>query len=213
MTDTRLGGAAMIAAAVAGIMVMAVHPTSHELLAPGKFTMIAALGEAVHIVAIITVPFAFLGALVLARYIDSPNRLAMSALAIYGFALAAIVSAATFSGLVAIPILQKIVEQPQSAAQWEGFATYSSIVNQGFARIYTILTSIAIALWSVQIVRTRMLPRAAGIYGLVVAPVTFIAVASGHVRLDVHGFGAVVLLQGIWLIAVGAALYRTTRTE
>jgi hypothetical protein len=213
MTDTRLGGAAMIAAAVAGILIMAVHPTSHNLLAPDKFPIVAAIGEAVHIFAIISTPVAFLGALALARHMDSPNRLAMSALAIYGFALVAIVSAATFSGLVAIPILQKIVEQPQSAAQWEGFATYSGIVNQGFARIYTILASIAIALWSVQIVRTRMLPRAAGIYGLVIAPVIFIAVASGHVRLDVHGFGAVVLLQAIWFIAVGAALYRTSGTE
>jgi hypothetical protein len=213
MTDTRLGGAAMIAAAVAGILVMAVHPTSHALLAPGKFSTVAMLGEAVHIVAIITTPIAFLGALALARHTDSPNRLAITGLAIYGFALAAIMCAAIFSGLVAIPILQKMVEQPQSAAEWEGFAAFSGIVNQGFARIYTILVSIAIALWSVQIVQTRRLPRAAGIYGLVIAPVIFMAVASGHVRLDVHGFGAVVLLQGIWLIAVGAALYRTSRPE
>jgi hypothetical protein len=213
MTDTRLGGAAMSAAAIAGIMVMAVHPTSHEILAPGKFTTIAMLGEAVHIFAIITTPIAFLGALALARHMDSPNRVAMSALAIYGFALVAVMIAATLSGLVAIPILQKLVEQPQSAAQWTGLATYSGMLNQAFARIYTILASIAIALWSVEIVRTRVLPRAAGIYGLVIAPVIFIAVGSGHVRLDVHGFGAVVLLQGIWLIAVGTALYRRSRTE
>jgi hypothetical protein len=29
------------------------------------------------------------------------------------------------------------------------------------------------------------------------------------VKLDVHGFGAVVLLQGIWLIATGVALNRS----
>lgn len=199
----------MITAAVAGITVMAVHPTSHELLTPGKFTMVAALGEAVHIFAIITTTIAFLGALALARYLDSPNRLAMSALAIYGFAAVAIAIAGTLSGLVAIPVLQKLVDQPQSAAQWHGFAEYSGLLNQAFARIYTILTSIAIALWSVAIVRSRKLPRAAGIYGLVIAPVIFLVVASGHVRLDVHGFGAMVLLQAIWSIAVGAALYRT----
>ncbi len=202
----------MIAAAVAGTIVMAVHPTSHELLAPGKFTTIAVLGEAVHIFAIITTPVAFLGALALARHMDSPNRLAMSALAIYGFALVAIVSAATLSGLVAIPILQKMADHPESAAQWGGFAAYTGMLNQAFAKIYTLLVSIAVALWSVQIVRTRILPRAAGIYGLVIAPIIFIAVGSGHVRLDVHGFGAVVLLQGIWLVAVGTALYRTSPT-
>jgi hypothetical protein len=213
MTDTRLGGAAMIAAAIAGIIIMAVHPASHGLLTPGQFSTVAAIGEAVHIVAIITLPIAFLGALALARHMDSPNRVAMSALAIYGFALVAIMSAATFSGLVAIPSLQRVVEQPQSAGEWRGFATYSGVVNQGFARIYTILVSIAIALWSIQIVRTRILPRAAGIYGLVVAPVIFVAVASGHVRLDVHGFGAVVLLQAIWFVSAGTALYRANRSN
>jgi hypothetical protein len=209
MTDTRLGGAAMIAAAIAGIITMMAHPTSHDLLSPGQFRTIAVIGEAVHIFAIISMTIAFLGAVALARYLDSPNRIAMSALAIYGFAVVAIMIAATFSGLVAIPVLQKLVEQPQSAAQWQGLATYSGLLNQAFARIYTILVSIAIALWSVAIVRSSQLPRAAGIYGLVIAPVIFVAVSSGHVRLDVHGFGAVVLLQAIWSIAVGAALYRS----
>ena len=191
---------------------MMVHPTSHDLLASGQFSVIAALGEAIHIFAIITAPIAFLGAVALARHMDAPNRVAITALAIYGFALVAVMIAATLSGLVAIPILQKLVEEPQSATQWEGLAKFSGLLNQAFARIYTILTSIAIALWSVPIVRTRKLPRGAGIYGLVIAPVIVIAVGSGHVQLDVHGFGAVVLLQGIWFIAVGAALYRTRPT-
>lgn len=187
---------------------MMVHPTSHDVLAPGQFHTVALLGEAVHIFAIITTTVAFLGALALARYMDSPNRLAMSALVIYGFAAVAVMIAATLSGLVAIPVLQKLVEQPQAAEQWQGFATYSGLLNQAFARIYALLASIAIALWSVAIVRSRKLPRAAGIYGVTIAPIIFVVVASGHVRLDVHGFGAVVLLQGIWFIATGAALYR-----
>ena len=198
----------MIAAAIAGIITMAVHPTSHDVLTGGHFQAVAVLGEAVHIVAIITTTFAFLGALALARYLDSPNRLAMSALVIYGFAAVAVMIAATLSGLVAIPVLQKMVEQPETAAQWQGLAAFTGLLNQAFARIYTLLASVAIALWSVAMVRSRKLPLAAGIYGLVIAPVIFVAVASGHVRLDVHGFGAVVLLQGIWFVATGAALYR-----
>lgn len=212
MTDTRLGGAAIIAAAVAGIIVMAVHPTSHELFAPGKFSAVAVLGEAVHIFAILSNPVAFLGALALARYLDLPNRIAMSALAVYGFALVAVTIAATLSGLVAIPIMHKLVDQSQSSPQLELLAQYTGLLNQAFAKIYALLTSIAIALWSIPIIRTRRLPRAAGIYGLVIAPVIFVAVVSGSVRLDVHGMGAVVLLQGIWFIAVGATLYRTSRT-
>ncbi len=212
MTDTRLGGAAIIAAAIAGILVMAVHPTSHELFASGKFSTVAILGEAIHIVAILSNPVAFLGALALARYLDSPNRLAVSALTIYGLALVAVTIAATLSGLVAIPIMHKLVDQPQSSPQLEMLAQYTGLLNQAFAKTYALLASIAIGVWSIPIVRTRKLPLAAGIYGLVIAPVIFVAVVSGSVRLDVHGMGAVVLLQGIWFIAVGATLYRTSRT-
>jgi hypothetical protein len=202
----------MIAAAIAGVLTMMVHPTSHDVLASGQFATIAAFGQAIHIFAIITAPIAFLGAMALARHMDAPNRVAISALVIYGFALVAVMIAATLSGLVAIPVLQKLVEQPEPATQWQGLAQFSGLLNQGFAKIYTLLASIAIALWSVPIVRTGKLPRAAGIYGLVIAPVIFVAVGSGHVRLDVHGFGAVVLLQAIWFVAVGAALYRTRPT-
>jgi hypothetical protein len=125
--------------------------------------------------------------------------------------IVAIVIAPTLSGLVAIPIIQKLVLEPQSAAQWQPLAEYTGYLNQAFARIYTLLAAIAIALWSIPIVRTRRLPRAIGIYGLVMAPVVFVVVGSGHIRLDVHGFGAVVLLQAIWSIAAGTALYRTSR--
>ena len=209
MSDARLGGAAMIAAAIAGMITMMLHPTSKDMFVPGQVSMIATLGWVIHIFAIISVPFAFLGALALARYMDSPNRLAITALAVYGVALVAIVIAPTLSGLVAVPIIQKLVLEPQSAAQWKPLAEYTGYLNQAFARIYTLLAAIAIALWSVPMARTRILSRATGIYGLVISPVIFIVVGSGHVKLDVHGFGAVVLLQGIWLIATGAALHRS----
>jgi hypothetical protein len=209
LSDARLGGAAMIAAAIAGIIIMALHPLGHGPMTPDHFGTGAVIGEAIHVLSIICTPFAFLGALALTRHMDSPNRLALTALAIYGFALVAIVIAPALSGLVAIPILQKMIAEPQAAAQWQTFATYTGYLNQAFARIYALLTCIAIGLWSLVIVRTRILPRGAGIYGLVISPVVFAAVGSGHVRLDAHGFGAVVLLQGVWFIIVGTALYRT----
>jgi hypothetical protein len=39
--------------------------------------------------------------------------------------------------------------------------------------------------------------------------VTLMALFSDHLTLDVHGFGAVVLLQAIWLIMVGSELRGT----
>lgn len=67
-------------------------------------------------------------------------------------------------------------------------------------------SSAAIGLWSMEIVRTGQLRRSAGILGCAVAALALLALFSGHLRLDVHGFGAVVLAQATWLIVVGLEL-------
>jgi hypothetical protein len=56
--------------------------------------------------------------------------------------------------------------------------------------------------------RSGLFSRSLGIYGCVVAPLTLIAVLSGHVRLNVHGFGMVILGQAIWFISAGVLLWK-----
>ena len=36
-----------------------------------------------------------------------------------------------------------------------------------------------------------------------------VSLLSGHLRLDIHGFGAVMLLNGIWYISTGILLWKT----
>jgi hypothetical protein len=38
--------------------------------------------------------------------------------------------------------------------------------------------------------------------------VTVVAVFSGHLSLDVHGFGMVMLTQAIWCVVAGVTLWR-----
>jgi len=68
-----------------------------------------------------------------------------------------------------------------------------------------------LALFSAAILRTRVLPRWIGAYGAILGPATIVALAAGHLRLDVHGFGLVVLLQSAWLVAAGIVLCRRER--
>jgi len=63
-------------------------------------------------------------------------------------------------------------------------------------------------LWSLVIVCSRALAPALGIFGLVLAPLTILALLSGHVRLDVHGFGLIVVGQALWTIGAGVSLWR-----
>ena len=43
--------------------------------------------------------------------------------------------------------------------------------------------------------------------GYATAVMTAAGVAGGHLILDSHGFGAVVFVQGIWLVATGVKLW------
>src|ERR1700730_5972567 len=52
MQDYRKGGIALIASAAGGILIMSLHPTGRDLLAPGQFAPMALLGGVVHALAI-----------------------------------------------------------------------------------------------------------------------------------------------------------------
>jgi hypothetical protein len=67
---------------------------------------------------------------------------------------------------------------------------------------------VAFLLWSAAVLKSRLLPRAVGLAGVVVGVAVLIAFLVGHLRLNVHGFGIVIVLQAAWLIWVGVLLCR-----
>jgi len=207
MTDVRKGGLALIAGNVALLFTMALHPTGHQIVAAGGgWNPILLLNVAVHTLGIAACPILFLGALALTNAIEDGRRLAVAALVVYAFALLAGMLAASMSGYVVTDVFHRIAlaPDPQTAQVWRVFLRYSGILNQAFARILVVGGAAAIVLWSSVI-------RAAGVrwYGIVSSGAIMIAVMSG-LPLDVHGYGAVVLLQGGWFIAV-AVMMRSGR--
>jgi hypothetical protein len=190
---------------------MSLHPSGGDLLGPGRLSSMTLLAVVAHGLAIASLPVAFLGALALSRYLDSPLRLAAAAVVAYGFALCAVMVAAGLNGFVAPHLLQRVVtEAPPVSEEWRLLAIYTGLLNRAFAMIFVMLSSGAVMLWSVAILRSHTLARSVGIYGVVIAPIIVVAVGSGHIALDVHGFGAVILLQAIWFISAGTSLWRAT---
>ncbi len=204
MRRERLGGWAMIAGAVMGLVTMAFHPTGAER---------PWLVLAVHALALTGAPVALYGGWVLARRLSAGGALPELALAFYGLASVATLLAATASGLLA-PDLIAGVQAAQGEARAAAVAVlrYNTALNQAFAKVIVAGSSVAIGTWSVEIVRTGLMRRAAGILGCVVAAGTLAALMAG-LTLDVHGFGAVVLAQAVWLILVGAELRRTGNAD
>src|ERR1700680_217697 len=202
MTDDKKGGIALIAASFGGILTMALHPTVRDLFAPDKLAPMALLLVGVHALAVVSLPVLFLGALALSRRLASPDRLALSALVIYGFALASVLVAAVVDGFVDPSLAREIMTTaPPETEGWRIALYYNGFLNQSFARVFLVASSTSIVLWSVSILRSRTLAPTVAIYGLLVGPTVVIAVVSG-LRLDPHGAGLLILGQSIWYIAV-----------
>jgi len=211
MTDNRMSGLALITGMIGTIITMAFHPTGHDLLASGEFDSVARIAVAVHALALICLPILFLGSLGLHCRLAASNRLSLAALVMYGFAMVAVMNAATLSGLVAPGVARHMVtNETRSRDMWSVAFHLSGDLNQAFATVFVVASSAAILLWSIAIFRSSIFARALGVYGCILAPLTLIAVLSGHLRLNVHGFGMVVLGQAVWFISAGVLLWKET---
>jgi|1185.fasta_scaffold19303_1 hypothetical protein len=208
MTDNRMSGLAFFIGMTGTIITMALHPTSHDVTGSANAGHMMQLNVAVHTLALICIPILFLGALGLTQRLAAPNRLALSGLVLFGFAEVAVMIAAAASGLIAPGLFHHMAANPDMAEMWRAVLILNGHLNQAFATIFVVASSAAILLWSAAMLRTKVFSRSLGIYGCVIAPLTVIAVLSGHVRLNVHGFGMVILGQAIWFISAGVVLWK-----
>ncbi|MBZ5491429.1 MAG: hypothetical protein LAO76_10900 [Acidobacteriia bacterium] len=207
MTDDRKSGIALITGMAGTIITMALHPTGHDLIS-GHAASMMQLNVAVHTLALVCVPILFLGALGLTQRLASPNRLALSGLVLFGFAEVAVMIAAAASGLITPGLFHHMSEAgPAAADAWRAAMALNGHLNQAFALIFTVASSVAIVFWSAAILKSSIFNRALGIYGCILGPLTILGVLSGHIRLNVHGFGMVVIGQAVWFISAGVILW------
>jgi hypothetical protein len=210
MTENRLAGLALIAGSCGMIITMAFHPHGHVTSAelPSMIRMLIL----VHGLALACIPVMFLGTWGLSRRIATPSRLDVAGLVLYAFGLIAVMGAAVADGLVTPRVLEQIVasaDSPSTMETWRMFSRYTFIWNQAFAQVFVVASSAAIIAWSAAVWRSRMLPLGLAIYGCILGLVTMVALFSGHLPLDVHGFGAVMLGQSIWFVIAGAVLWNS----
>lgn len=195
--------AALIGGSLAFIVTMAFHPSGRDFHGPGGPGHATVVGYLVHGLALGSLALVVFGCQALAR------RLGSGGLVAYGAGAAAGGVAAVLNGFVAPGLIAEALD-PGSAAHDSArlLLDYNQRLNQAFAGVLVVATWSAVLLWSLAILRGRRLARGVGVYGLVAAPVALGAYLSGHVRLDVHGFGLLVLLQSLWFVAAGLALWR-----
>jgi len=212
MTKDRSGGLALIAGSLAGMLAMRQHPTAEDLFAPGQLASMTQMLLLVHALALVSLPVLFLGALALWRRLGSDDGLSVAGVVLYAFAMVAVMNAAVYDGLVTASVAPHIAAAAPAASEaWQVAFRYNGQVNQAFARVFVVASGAAIVLWSVAIIRSGALARALGWYGCLLGPITVAPVFAGHLRLDPHGFGLIVLGQAIWFVGAGAELCRVRR--
>lgn len=209
MTDNKLSSLALILGSAGTIITMIFHPTGHIAMAQLEPTIRMLIG--VHALGLTCVPILFLGAWGLSRQLASTDRLVLVAMVLYVFALLAVMNAAVADGLIAPSIFRQIVASsgsPPTIDAWRMMSKYNLYVNQAYAQVFVVASSLAILLWSISIWRTHQLARNLGIYGCILGPVTLLALFSGRLQLDAHGFGIVILGQSLWFVIAGTLLWQ-----
>ena len=214
MTDTRKAGLALLFGTLGALLTMALHPVAPTAqLTPTQLQHLAVASAVAHSIAIASFIATFLGAAGLTRHLTpsspSPTRLPSAALAFYAFACVAILIATAVSGFILPTLLRHMAHDgPAYLATWHIVLDAIFQFNQAFARIYTVLVSAAILLWSVSALRTAALPRAVSLYGIVAPVILILLIAIGHLHLDVHGMLAVVIAHTLWFLPASIHLLR-----
>ena len=210
MANDRQGSIALVVGSVGMLVTMGLHPSSHDLLTAGdRFTSVAAVTVGVHALAIASLGALFLGAFAFSRRLSTARHLAPSALVAFGLAVVAGLGAATASGFVGTGLVREILAaEPGAAEGWRLLLGYNGRLNQAFAQVFVMASSVAVTLWSAALVSDRGLPRALGLYGLLMSALLALALASGHLTLGVHGFGLVTLAQAVWFVGAGVLSWR-----
>lgn len=214
----RVAAVALLAGSLGGVVTMALHPTGHDFLRNAAAGEANTLGTAVHVLALLAEPLLLAGTLALTRRLrvgrDGAGDVAVGAYVFYAMAAVAILVAAAASGLVAPGVVRGLAtaDEPTRATMMTALH-YTGLLNQAFARLSVLFGGVAILLWSGAMLPSReppgrALPRALAGYGLLLGAALTLGAASGHLRLDVHGFGLVVLGESVWMVWVAAHLWR-----
>jgi len=208
MNHERASGLAMIAGSAGLIITLMLHPSDRGLFSPEHYESAARQLIAVHSLALLSLPIWFFGAVGLMRRLGWPGT---AGLVFYGFGSAAVMTAITFDGLVSPGLAKQIIATTGTVGQgWRIAFNYNSMIDQAFMRVFIVGSMAAIALWSAAILKTRVLPRGIGIYGLLLSAAGIIALVTGMMNSRPHVFGMAIVGEALWFIAAGVQLWQMT---
>jgi hypothetical protein len=206
-----IAGILIAAAAALTLFAVAHHPTVAGLApaeAIAEIVRLAPMDRLVHGSLI-----AILGALLYGFTVFSLRRglhreTVVAALIAYAVGVLSSIGAAMIDGLIT----------PDVAAQYAGASeentfvavrllSYGGLAIQVLTRLGTLAMSLAMLLWSAELLRAQGALRFTGILGCVAALIPIGVLIAQH-HITPSSLGVIVLAQGIWYVAIAALLVR-----
>lgn len=204
----RSAAVAIVTGTLAGLATMALHPTGRDVVQNASVGASNVLVTAVHALALVGQGLLLSGLLALVQRLRSRADLAIGAYVFYALAAFAIIVAAAASGFLSPATVGDIAD---AGAADRALALhslhYTGLINQAFAKISVLFTGIALLGWSIAILRGREMLHGIGVYGIIIAVVMLAGIMTGVLRLNIHGYGMVVLGQGLWMVLVARELW------
>lgn len=193
--DDRLAGAALFSCTTLSIVAMGHHPSN---FAQG------ALVNIVHGAMLVVVVLTLSGFAYFASGRGLNRFGVLAGLVIYAAGAVANILAATINGFAVVDVARRGASDDVFAFAWA--------LNQAFAYGAVYATSVAFALWGVDLVaRERGWARWLGVAGLVAGIVPAAMLAGMAVRMDVAGAFTIYALQSTFAALVGIYLLRGRR--
>ena len=199
-------GNALIIGSVMLIVTMVLHPSGGSIDYMRRIIPMIIIS---HTIAMLSMPLLVLGFRRLTQILDNQWLLAKIAFIYICFALLTGLIAASLNG-IAIPLLINAIKSPinNDAPVVKMFFTYNGILNQAFDYVFIGGLICATGIWSIAIIRAKILPSWVGFLGIGLILIVFIPVVSGSSIVHLNGFRLFILGFTLWSIIVGTLLKR-----
>lgn len=204
-------GISLIIGALLATITMLLHPVGGNI---EHLIKLSPMIKTSHIIALFSIPFMLFGFWGLTRRIGFDNSYAVLAFATATLGLFAVMIAGAINGL-AVPFFVESLgaanTERKEVAQM--VLSYGFSLNQAFDYIFIGAICEAFLLWSVPIFKEKLFSKWIAILGITLGVGFLVALVSGLVLVDLHGFRVFIFGIVIWIAAVGIFLQRAKLTK
>jgi hypothetical protein len=201
-------GIALIVFTLLMIFTMVLHPVGGGFEHLHKIRRMLMI---VHVVALLSLPFAAVGFWGLTKRLGTDNFFSISAFAFIAFGLVAVMIAATANGLILPIFIEKYKDASAELTDTlKPILRYNTSVNQACDYLYTGSFCLAMLFWSIAVLYTKKLPVWIAYFGITLSIFVAVLFASGFAFTSLHGFRVFVSGIVLWVVMVGILLARTT---